>query len=126
VSPLKARPSLGGKNIRAGLGFKVSVCRPIPPGFLSGFFRGLQMQNKNHKRFYSPQFSELAAVSVRRLAWALEKPMPYAVDHIIGLLPSVVDSSKVCLSCRDSSKCAACIFGNLSNKQASSTLAVGV
>jgi len=32
------------------------------------------MKVPNKKRYYSPQFSQLAAVSVRRLAWALDKP----------------------------------------------------
>jgi len=68
------------------------------------------MQASNQKRYYSPQFSQLAAVSVRRLAWALGKPMPAAVDHIVQLLPSIVDASKVCLSCKDTSRCFSCAF----------------
>ena len=68
------------------------------------------MQSKTTKRYYSPQFSEMAAVSVRRLAWALEGNMVQAVDTIIKLLPSVFDPSKVCLSCRDITKCKACVF----------------
>ena len=68
------------------------------------------MQPTNYKRFYSPQFSEFAAVSVRRLAWALGKPMPKAVDHLVRFLPSVVDPAIVCLSCRDQSMCHTCIF----------------
>jgi recombinational DNA repair protein RecR len=68
------------------------------------------MQPTNQKRYYSPQFSALAAVSVRRLAWALGKPMPEAVDHMVRLLPSLVDPSKVCLSCLDRSRCSSCVF----------------
>ena len=68
------------------------------------------MNSTNQKRYYSPQFSQLAAVSVRRLAWALGKPMPKAVDHMVRLLPSIVDPSKVCLSCKDTSRCAFCAF----------------
>lgn len=68
------------------------------------------MNSTNQKRYYSPQFSQLAAVSVRRLAWALGKPMPKAVDHMVRLLPSIVDPSKVCLSCKDTSRCACCAF----------------
>ena len=75
------------------------------------------MQTANNKRFYAPRFSELAAVSVRRLAWAMGKSMPAAVDHMVRLLPSMVDPSKVCLSCLDNSKCLSCIFGSLGNKQ---------
>jgi hypothetical protein len=74
------------------------------------------MQPTN-KRFYSPPFSEMATVSVRRLAWCLGVPMTATVDHIIQFLPSVVDPSKVCLSCQDNTRCKCCIFGSLGNKQ---------
>ena len=68
------------------------------------------MRSNYHKRFYSPQFSETASVSVRRLAWALGGSMVQAVDAMLFTLPSLVDSSKVCLSCRDKTRCSACIF----------------
>jgi recombinational DNA repair protein RecR len=68
------------------------------------------MYTQNNKRFYSPQFSEKATVSVRRLAWAMGKPMPAAVDLMVRLLPSILDPAKVCLSCKDTTKCQACIF----------------
>jgi hypothetical protein len=77
---------------------------------MPGISGGLQMQTTNQKRYYSPQFSALAAVSVRRLAWALDVPMTTAVDHMIRLLPSVVDPKKVCLACLDKTKCSACGF----------------
>jgi hypothetical protein len=80
------------------------------------------MQPNNQKRYYSPQFSALAAVSVRRLAWALGKPMPAAVDHMVSLLPSLVDPSKVCLSCQDTSRCSSCVF----RQQAASPTAVAL
>ena len=72
------------------------------------------MQPKNFKRFYSPQFSEMSAVSVRRLAWALDISMPKAVDSIVGLLPSLFSPSVVCPQCKDNTKCNYCSF----NKQA--------
>jgi recombinational DNA repair protein RecR len=68
------------------------------------------MNNADQKRYYSPQFSGLAAVSIRRLAWAMGKHMPAAVDLMVSLLPSIVDTSKVCLSCRDNTKCKSCVF----------------
>ena len=64
----------------------------------------------NNKRFYSPQFSETASVSVRRFAWFLNKPMTQAVEKIIQLLPFIMDSSKVCQACKDSRKCNNCVF----------------
>ena len=80
------------------------------------------MQPTKNKRYYTPQFSAFATVSVRRLAWALGKPMPAAVDHMVQLLPSLVDPSKVCLSCQDRSRCSSCVFRN----QAASPSALAV
>jgi hypothetical protein len=68
------------------------------------------MSTVTKKRFYSPPFSGLAAVSVRRLAWSMGKPMPAAVDLMVRLLPSMLDPAKVCLACKDKSKCQGCIF----------------
>ncbi|GHV44767.1 hypothetical protein AGMMS49546_29250 [Spirochaetia bacterium] len=61
-------------------------------------------------QFYSPPFSALAAVSVRRLAWAMHKHMGEAVDLMVSLLPSIMDPAKVCLSCKDNTKCKSCAF----------------
>jgi hypothetical protein len=74
----------------------------------------------NQKRFYSPQFSEISAVSVRRLAWSLGVSMPKAVDQVVGLLPSLFSPGVVCLSCKDNTKCQSCAFG----QQAAATSAV--
>jgi len=68
------------------------------------------MQTLTKKRYYTPQFSAMATISVRRLAWYMGKPMPAAVDRIIKLLPYIVDASKVCLACKDNSKCQGCTF----------------
>jgi hypothetical protein len=59
---------------------------------------------------YSPNFSELAAVTVRRLAWAMGANMGQAVDAIVLLLPGRINAEKVCSSCKDNSKCTVCIF----------------
>jgi recombinational DNA repair protein RecR len=69
------------------------------------------MQTTTNKRPYSPQFSYLATVSVRRLAWSLDKSMTASVEHIIRLLPTIIDPSQVCLSCKDMTKCKSCIWG---------------
>jgi hypothetical protein len=91
------------------------VCgHPSCPSFLAigGYIKlgGCTMCNTNQKRFYSPQFSAMASISVRRLAWAMGKSMPATVDIIVKLIPSIVDPSKVCLSCKDSTKCQGCTF----------------
>jgi hypothetical protein len=64
----------------------------------------------NQKRYYSPQFSEVSAVSVRRLAWFLGVSMPKAVDQLVGLLPSLFSPGVVCLACKDNTKCKSCSF----------------
>jgi hypothetical protein len=72
------------------------------------------MQSTPTKRFYTPQFSNKATVTVRRLAWALGVSMPKAVDAIISLLPSMFSPSVICPQCKDNTKCNLCGF----NKQA--------
>ena len=69
-----------------------------------------QEQATEQKRYYSPQFSATAAISVRRLAWAMGVSMPAAVDLMVKLMPSVVDPAKVCLACKDTEKCQICTF----------------
>jgi hypothetical protein len=64
----------------------------------------------SQKRFYSPQFSEVSAVSIRRLAWFLRVPMPKAVDQVVSLLPSLYLPGVVCPACKDNTKCQACAF----------------
>jgi len=59
---------------------------------------------------YTPQFSNKATVTVRRLAWALGITMPKAVDKIINELPSIFPPSVVCPLCKDSTKCQTCGF----------------
>ena len=71
----------------------------------------------NKRRMYSPQFSDMASISVRRLSWAMSKPMPAAVDLMVKLLPSIVSSSKVCSLCKDNSKCQDCIFSKQINPE---------
>lgn len=59
---------------------------------------------------YTPQFSDKATITIRRLAWALGLSMPKAVDKIINQLPSIFPSSVVCPQCKDSTKCEFCVF----------------
>jgi positive regulator of sigma E activity len=39
--------------------------------------------------------------------------MPEAVDLMVKLLPSVIESGKICLACRDQSACPDCAFHNI-------------
>ena len=70
------------------------------------------MQTLTKKRYYTPQFSPLASVSVRRFAWYMGKSMPAAVDRIVKILPYIVDPSKVCMACKDKTKCQGCTFNS--------------
>ena len=70
------------------------------------------MQSTNQKRFYTPQFSALASISVRRLAWAMGVSMPAAINIMVRLMPSIVNPSKVCQLCKDKAKCQSCTFHN--------------
>jgi hypothetical protein len=59
---------------------------------------------------YTPQFSDFAVVSVRRLAWALQSNMPAAVNRMVGMLPVIFNAELVCRRCRDKEKCSLCVF----------------
>jgi len=68
------------------------------------------MQTKYDKRFYSPQLSEKGSITMRRYAWYIGKHMTEAAKKMIGLLPFIMDASKVCEKCKDSRKCHVCAF----------------
>jgi hypothetical protein len=50
--------------------------------------------------------------------------MPKAVDFMVSLMPSMVDPSKICLSCKDNTKCYACIFSHKFIQEEQRALAV--
>jgi hypothetical protein len=62
------------------------------------------------KKFYSPQFSELACVTVRRLSWAMGMSMPEAVNVMAKIIPCYVNCQKICMVCTDKTKCHTCSF----------------
>jgi hypothetical protein len=66
---------------------------------------------------YTPQFSDTATISVRRLAWALGATMPAAVNRLVGLLPSLYSPGLVCQRCKDQTKCALCVFSKQTSEQ---------
>jgi hypothetical protein len=59
---------------------------------------------------YTPQLDYQQSCTLRRLAWALGKPMSKAITDIINYLPDLVDCEMVCQACKDSSKCHICQF----------------
>ncbi|MDR1903286.1 MAG: hypothetical protein LBQ88_13535 [Treponema sp.] len=66
---------------------------------------------------YTPQFSNTASVSVRRLAWALGATMPAAVNRLVGLLPALYSPGFVCQRCKDQTKCRLCVFSKQISEQ---------
>jgi hypothetical protein len=114
--PPTALPPMPGKNKggeRPGVSWPAWF-RPYPPGNRPGTLQGVYKMYTNQKRFYTPRFSEVTIVSVRRLAWSLGVTMPKAVERVVNALPSIFPSSAVCPSCRDNTKCAQCAFGQQS------------
>jgi hypothetical protein len=49
--------------------------------------------------------------------------MPKTVDLMVGLMPSIVDPAKVCMSCQDNTKCRLCIFSRKLTRQEQAALA---
>ena len=120
VRPPRPPPPLRGKTKG---GFSYESCL-LPSGFfqlsnLGGLFRFLCSVLAIGLIFifwgsimYSPNFSELAAVTVRRLAWAMGANMGQAVDVLVKALPAYIKTEKVCELCRDKTKCNACAIKN--------------
>jgi hypothetical protein len=84
------------------------------------------MNNTTNKRYYSPQFSEVASVSVRRLAWFLKMPMTATIDYVIKNIPftNLTEPLQVCTECKDKTRCKVCAFSNpISEQEAAELLA---
>ena len=59
---------------------------------------------------YTPELSESASATLRRIAWSLGKPMTQTMNAIFIKLPNLMDRDKICKSCRDPSACSICGF----------------
>ena len=70
------------------------------------------MQSNYAGRIYSPQLTEQTNIAFKRLAWALNLPMTKIPELMVKFMSVMVQSSKVCLSCRDKSQCQFCAFRN--------------
>ena len=79
-----------------GFGFLATFMSLVPSYRGLFLIRGLQMQHNYEERYYSPQFSEMSSVSVRRLAWALDVSMVKAVEELINFLPQLLSVQAVC------------------------------
>ncbi len=60
---------------------------------------------------YTPELSMKSSSTLRRISWALGVPMTKGIEFVFDYLPQILDREKVCLGCRDKSKCMGCAFG---------------
>ncbi|TGM10271.1 hypothetical protein EHQ81_19380 [Leptospira selangorensis] len=67
---------------------------------------------------YSPRLSLESSRTLRRIAWALGKPMTKTSEDIIAYLVNSLNEDAICQTCRDKTKCGTCHFklGNQNNK----------
>jgi len=61
---------------------------------------------------YTPELTQFYSASLRRIAWALKKPMTKTLAAIIDNLMTIIDPGKICETCKDKSDCKSCMFGN--------------
>ena len=54
---------------------------------------------------YTPELSYWASSVLRRIAWALGVPMTKAIEKVFEEVVDRVDHRKVCLGCKDKSRC---------------------
>ena len=64
---------------------------------------------------YTPELSNHYSGILRRVAWALEKPMTKTLGAILDNVNILVDASRVCEKCKDRSWCKNCCF-NVANR----------
>jgi hypothetical protein len=62
---------------------------------------------------YTPELSFESSCTLRRIAWALDMPMTEAIEMVFEHLPKILDRQKVCLSCRDKTRCQDCRFNEV-------------
>ena len=59
---------------------------------------------------YTPELSQKHSCTLRRVAWALGKPMTKSLEQIFDWIGETADSNKICKSCHDRSLCHECVF----------------
>ena len=59
---------------------------------------------------YTPKLSDYHSGTLRRIAWALGKPMTKTLQTLFDNLDLIIEPSKVCEKCKDRSLCDACYF----------------
>ena len=59
---------------------------------------------------YTPELSQKHSCTLRRIAWALDKPMTKAIEDVFDHISNIVDNRIVCKKCRDQTRCHDCVF----------------
>ena len=59
---------------------------------------------------YTPELSQEYSGLLRRLAWALRRPMTETLERTLDHAVMAVDWRLVCMSCRDTEFCGRCAF----------------
>lgn len=61
---------------------------------------------------YTPELEQKHSCTLRRIAWALDLPMTMAIQVVFEYLGKRLDAYKICLKCKDKSRCADCAFNH--------------
>lgn len=59
---------------------------------------------------YTPELSQKHSGTLRRLAWAVNKPMTKTLEDLMEFIGTKADPLKVCEACRDKAFCTDCVF----------------
>jgi hypothetical protein len=59
---------------------------------------------------YTPELNQKESAILRRIAWAVKKPMTVTLSFIIQMAAIYADRDRVCFACKDRSFCHDCPF----------------
>ena len=65
---------------------------------------------------YTPELSLKSSQTLRRIAWALDKPMTKSLELLVLNFTMFIDRKKICSKCKDNSICQECIFSEQNHK----------
>jgi len=59
---------------------------------------------------YSPELPNAHSAALRRIAWAMGKPMTRAIQGMIEFVIKTIDPTNICGVCKDNAKCETCMI----------------
>ena len=65
---------------------------------------------------YTPRLSLKSSQTLRRIAWAMDKPMTQTLETLVIGMPMFMDRERICSKCRDKSLCRDCLFSERNHK----------